>query len=271
MKFGPGLAAAALALALTPSARAQITAPIKITLAYDGRLNALHLPGSLKVLELHIAEHAAPADFTIDGTVKSYGLLRAFKLIDVRSVARGPVEKGMPQPSTFDYVSVDKDRTRRVSMTWTPDAVIVMPDQGDGGAVPPTPAQKLAAVDPLTLLARAAYAPSGDSLCKRSWPSYDGRELYELQVHDGEPAPLSDKYRAMGFTQAVRCAVRYVEIAGFKHKPGDKPGGGLKTVIHTEFGQYGANGPWTVLSMKADTILGYAQVEPQRGAYHCAR
>jgi hypothetical protein len=64
----------------------------------------------------------------------------------------------------------------------------------------------------------------------------------------------------MGLTAAVRCQVRYTEIAGFRHKPGESRDEGLKSDIHVEFGQLGPTGPWIFVSMKADTLLGYAAV-----------
>jgi hypothetical protein len=260
MRFGPGFVAAAVFAATTP-AHAQPTAPIKVDLTYDGVLNALHLPGTAKVLTLHVTERASAADFSTDAEMQSYGILRVFKRIDIQTAARGPVQAGLPRPQFFKYASADKDRVRRVSMTWNQDAVVVTPSQGDVGDPPPTRTQKLEAADPVTLFSRTVYAPSGQALCSRNWRSYDGRELYELQFQSGEPTSVSDEDRAMGFTSAVRCSVHYAEIAGFKHKRGESHDEGLKSAIHAEFGQLGATGPWVFLSMKADTILGYAEVE----------
>ena len=61
-------------------------------------------------------------------------------------------------------------------------------------------------------------------------------------------------------TSAVRCRVRYVEVAGFVHRHGERRDEGLKSTVTAEFGRLGADGPWLLLSMKADTLLGYARV-----------
>jgi hypothetical protein len=260
MKFGPGAVAAAI-LALAGAAQAQPAGPIKVELTYDGVLNALHLPGDAKVFVLHVNEQASPDSFNTSADMATFGLLRLFKPVDVQAAAHGPVQAGLPRPGFFKYASVEKKRTRRVSMTWDSDQVVVTPSQGDVGDPPPTRVQKLESADPVTLFSRTLYAPTGQSLCSRNWRSYDGREIYELQFQSGQPTGVSDTDKAMGVTSAVRCSVHYAEIAGFKHKAGESHDEGLKSAITAEFGQLGASGPWIFLSMKADTILGYAEIE----------
>jgi hypothetical protein len=59
----------------------------------------------------------------------------------------------------------------------------------------------------------------------------------------------------------VRCEVRYAEIAGFRHRPGDRRDEGLRSDVHVVFGQLGPAGPWIFVSLTADTMLGSARVQ----------
>jgi hypothetical protein len=252
--------AAALCLVYAAPAAAQPVAPLKIELEYDGVLDALHVTGELKVMTLHVVERAQPTEFQTAAELKSYGLLRALWRIDVATDANGPVDGGLPHPRFFEFTRFEKHGPRRASLVWGAQDVAVTPPPHALGDPPPTRAQKLEAADPVTLFSRAVYATSGQELCARNWRFFDGSEVYELRFQSTGPTELSDEDRARGFTSAVRCAVRYAEVSGFIHKPGDRRDEGLKSDIHAEFGQLGANGPWVFLSLKADTVLGYAKV-----------
>ncbi len=261
MKLRSALLAAA-GLATTVPAHAQApTAPIEVELSYDGDLNALHLTGDWKVLTLHIVERASPSDFSTAGQMNTYGLLHALIHLDLRTSALGWVKDGHLLPHVFEFAKLGKWGVKRTTLVWGPDDVAVTPPPHHHGDTAPTKAQKLEAADPLTLFSRVVYAPSAEALCARNWRFFDGSELYELRFQPGAPASLSDHDRAMGFTSAVRCQVRYAEIAGFVHKRGESHDEGLKSDIHAQFGRLGATGPWLFLSMKADTLLGYAKVE----------
>ena len=250
----------ALCLGAAP-AMAQPVAPMRLEFDYDGVLDALHLTGEVKVMSLHIVERAAQTDFETAAELKSFGLLAAIWRLDIRTDAHGPVAGGLPHPHFFEFTRYGKHgHPNRASLVWGAQDVAVTPPPHALGDPPPTPAQKLDAADPVTLFSRAAYADSGQALCARNWRFFDGSEVYELRFQSTGPADLSEADKARGFTRAVRCQVRYVEVSGFIHKPGDRRDEGLKSDIHAEFGQLGANGPWVFLSLKADTILGYARV-----------
>ncbi|HEY2707630.1 MAG TPA: hypothetical protein VGI95_06210 [Caulobacteraceae bacterium] len=260
MPIRPVLPIAFAAAVLAVPAAAQPSTPVKVELTYAGVLNALHL-GEVKVLSLHVVEHAGPSEFRTDIDTQSYGVLRALKLIDIGASATGPVAAGVPMPHVFSFASAEKTKTKRVTLTWTMADVTQTPPHHDGGNPPPTPALKLGAADPVTVFSRAVYAPTGQALCAHNWRFYDGAQIYELQFQPAQTSVLTTSDRAMGLTAAVTCQVRYAEVAGFTHKPGDRHGDWLKEAISARFGKLGAAGPWIFEAMKADTFLGYAQVE----------
>jgi hypothetical protein len=223
-------------------------------------LNALHLTGEVKVLALHIVEQAGASHFDTHAEMHSYGILRAFKRIDIYTAAEGPVETGLPRGQTFDFIETKKDGSRKLTvLTWNKTEVVSQPPHKPFGNPPPTPAQEVAASDPVTQLSRIAYAASSGVFCGHSWRFFDGVQLYELQLSAAAPDQPTGRERAMGATQAVQCAVHYVEVAGFRHKPGADTG--IRSAISVRFGRIGPAGPWLALTMKADTLMGYAKVQ----------
>jgi hypothetical protein len=257
MPAAPALAAAALCA----PASAERGQPLTVELAYAGVLNALHLPGEMKVLTMQVVEKAGPADYATGADIRTYGLLRVLKHVDIRTDAAGPVEAGLPRPRAFEFTTFERRKTKHVTLTWTAADVLQTPPHKDGGHPPPTAALKLAAADPVTVFSRAVYAPSGPALCERNWRFFDGAQIYELQFQPGEAAELTAQDRAMGLTQAQTCPVRYAEVAGFTHRPGDHKADWLKSDIVARFGKVGEAGPWVFVSLKADTFLGYAKVQ----------
>lgn len=245
-------------LALPAAAGAM--APARLTLSYDGVLEALHVTGETKVLDLTIRERAGSADYETVARMKSSGILSLFRHIDVTTTASGTVAGGLPMPQRFAFQAIEKRRVRHALLTWTADDVVAAPPPKDPGDPAPTLAQKREAADPVTMFSRVLYAASPQLLCGRSWRFFDGAELYELRLEPPAPARLTDGERSLGLTSAVRCQVHYAEIAGFSHRRGERRDEGLQSAITTEFARLGAEGPWIPLSMKADTVLGYARV-----------
>jgi hypothetical protein len=259
MKFRTALTAAAAAMAVAAPAGAQ-PPPRTLELDYSGLLNALHVTGDVKVLQLHVAEQAGASHFDTHADMHSYGILRAFKRIDVWTASDGPVEAGLPHAHVFDFIETKKDGSRkRTLLTWNKADVVSQPPHHGFGNPAPTPAQELAASDPVTQLSRISYAASGGVICGHSWRFFDGVQLYELQLGPGVADQLTAHDKSMGVTEAVQCGVHYVEVAGFRHKPGADTG--IRSAISARFGRLGADGPWVALSMRADTALGYAKVQ----------
>lgn len=260
MKFRTASLAAAAAVVAAP-ASAQ-PPPRMLELNYSGLLNALHLTGEVKVLALHVVEQAGAAHFDTHAEMQSYGILRTFKRIDIRTAADGPVQAGLPQNHVFDFSEEKKDGSwKRTLLTWDRTEVVSQPPHHPFGDPPPTQAQQLGASDPVTQMSRIAYAASSGMICGHSWRFFDGVQLYEVQLGPGTPAPPTAHEKSIGVTEATQCDAHYAEVAGFKHKKGEPKDTGVKSVITVRFGRVGPGGPWIGLSMKADTALGYAKIE----------
>jgi len=257
MKF----ATAAVAAALIATPAAAEPAPVKVEMAYAGVLNALHLPGEVKVLTMTVVERVGVADYATGADIQTFGLLRALKHVDIRADAAGPVEAGVPHPRAFEFTTFEGKKTKHVTITWTATGVLQTPPHKDGGQPPPTVAQKLGSADPVTVFSRAPYATDGPALCARNWRFFDGAQIYELQFQPGKAADPTPAERGLGLTAAHVCPVRYAEIAGFTHRAGDHKEDWLKGDLAARFGKVGAGGPWVFVSLRADTFLGYAEIE----------
>lgn len=247
--------AALLLMAPAPAGAQPAPASTRLSLSYDGRLY-------IKVLDLSFEETLGPTGYGASVSMSSYGILALLKHFDLQAAAQGRIEAGQARPWTFNYVNHDGKRVRQVATRWEDGAVSMTstPAFSNLGDPPASPAQKLAAADPLTQLIRIALAPAETGPCDGDTRYFDGKQLYDLDlVLDGAGA-LSGRARAVGLVNPVRCIVRYHEIAGFKHKPASKRDQGVGDIAVT-FGQVGRNGPWVIALMEADTKLGLARIE----------
>jgi hypothetical protein len=257
MRFALGLAAA-MALALgggTAIAQAPVT-PVRLSLGYDGRL-------IIKVLDIHFDEEASPDRFSASASLRSYGILALFSRFNVKASSHGRIDDGGPQPGAFVYDNQDGERDRKVQVAWRDGEVVSRssPAFGNMGDPPASLAQKLASADPLTQLIRITLAPSPAQVCSGAPHFFDGKQLYALEFDHSQPIDLTQDQRALGLTSAVRCDVTYHEVAGFKTRHPKKRDAGLKSQINATFGQMGADGPWVVIKVGAETALGQATIE----------
>ncbi len=255
--------AGALAAALAGPALAQPPAPLKMSLDYDGVLYPLNLL-PVKVLVIHAEGRSTPGGYGANISMKSYGILRALKRVDIDAESQGRTgADGQAYPVSFSYVHHDGKRVRHVHVTWSSGDVQATstPPYFDLGKPPATRAQKLAATDPLTQFVRIAVAAGPQAICRGPDRFFDGKQLYDLDFGRAEPAALSKDDKAMGLVHGGQCTVRYTEVAGFKPKPPDQRNQGLTSPITMVFGQMGANGPWVVANIHADTVIGHADIQ----------
>jgi hypothetical protein len=253
----------AMLLALCGPAVAQPPpAPAKMTMDYDGTLYPLNLL-PVKVLVIHAEGRSAPGGYGAAISMKSFGILRALKRVDIDAETQGRTgEDGQAYPVAFSYIHHDGKRVRHVHVTWGRGDVQVSstPPYFDLGKPPATLAQKLAATDPLTNFVRVAVAAGPQAICRGPDHFFDGKQLYDLEFGRAQPASLSNEAKAMGLVNGAQCTVRYVEIAGFKPKPPEQRNQGLTSPIVLVFAQVGADGPWVMTNIHADTVIGHADI-----------
>ncbi|MEY4256684.1 MAG: hypothetical protein RLZZ141_1911 [Pseudomonadota bacterium] len=247
------------ALAQGPAPVVTDAKPMKLDLGYDGRLY-------IKVLDIQFNQTASPEAFTSKVRLVTYGLLRAFRKLDMRAYAQGRVSEGEPQPGYITHQNIDGKRNRKVNATWSGSDVLTTstPTFDNMGDPPATRTQRVTAADPLTNFMRMTLASSQEGPCQGKARFYDGKQLYELDFAGPKPYRLGNREKRFGLVNPLRCTVRYIEVAGFKKKAVEDKSGGLRRPITTDWAQVGVGGPWVLSSLSAETPLGDAVIELAR-------
>jgi hypothetical protein len=251
---------AASALLLSASARAQThDGEMRLSLGYDGRV-------LVKVLDIQVDQRITSYGHSSNARLISSGILAAFKHIDERASTSGRIARGEPRPGAFSYANLSGKTRRKVDVSWSDGDVTMRatPPFTSMGDVLPTHAQKAAAVDALTLLARMTVNGQRGDLCRQTYHVFDGRQLFDLQFSNPRPGAGGAREQRLGLVNLLRCDVRYVEIAGYKKKP-KKPGDDANKPIMVDFAQVGSTtGPWVLSSLHAQTPLGQATIDLNR-------
>jgi hypothetical protein len=262
MKIRSALIAALALVFSAGAALAQSSAPFKMSLDYDGVLYPLNLL-PVKVLVVHAAGRTTPGGYQASVSMKSYGILRALKRVDIDADSQGRAgPDGQPYPGAFVYIHHDGKRVRHVRVVWGPSDVQMTstPAFTNLGQPPATRAQRLGATDPLTQFVRVANAAGPQAICRGPDRFFDGKQLYQLDFGHAEAATLTGEEKALGLARVTQCTVRFTEVAGFKPKPADQRNQGLTSPITMVFGQVGADGPWVLANIHANTVIGYANI-----------
>ena len=252
--------ASALLLLAAGTARAQPAAPLKLSLGYDGRFY-------VKVLEMALEQDMDASSFRASTRINTWGLGALVKKLDQRAASSGRIDGTRVLPGTFWHQNIDGKRDRRVTTQWRGGDVTTVstPAYDFLGDPPASRAQKLGAADPLTQFVRITRASTAAGPCSGDTHFFDGKQLYDFDFarprDGGQPNP---REKGLGLTNPVVCEVQYREVAGFKKKPPEERSQGLKSPISARFAQLGANGPWLLSSLQADTKWGRANIDLRR-------
>ena len=251
----PGLLLAMVAAGLAAPASAA-PEPLHLSLIYSGSLY-------VKVLELAVEQTVDERSFSASAHIKTSGILALFKKINLKAETHGRIENGVVLPRAFTYQNNDGRKNRRVSATWTAGEVEIASDPAypNLGDPPASKEQRLEASDPLTVLTRLTLLPAGDKPCQGVSQFFDGKQRYDVEYSYRGTAPPEEREKRLGVAGTVRCGLTYREVAGFKRKPADKRTQGIRRDVTLGLGRLGPNGPWVVSSLRADTMLGGAEID----------
>jgi hypothetical protein len=254
----PALPAVALLILLAAlPARAE---SFRLHLDYAGRFSIFG-----KLLDARVEEQAGAQAFSAAAEMHSAGLLAIFKRIDERANSAGRIAGGEAAPALFRYDNPGAKKYRKVEVTWSGRDVTTVSSTPITfwGDPPATTAQKLEAADPLTNVIRFALPADGPA-CRGSVRFFDGKQRYDLDFLDRAGVERSGREKRLGLEGPVRCHVRFREVAGYKKKPPQMRSQGLTGPAAITFARVGANGPWVISAIDADTKWGHASVELER-------
>lgn len=253
--------AAALTAPLMILAAPAPAADFDLRLGYDGRFSIFG-----KLFDGQVELRARGSAVEGSARLHSAGLLNVFKQIEERAETHGVVVGGEARPGVFRYDNPGAKKYRKVEVDWNDREVTThaAPPIGFWGNPPATPAQKLAAADPLTQILRFALAGPEGPACRGVARFFDGVQLYDLTFVDRTQAHRSDREKRLGLTEVVRCRVQYRQIAGFKKPPSENHTQGLTGPSTLVFARLGPAGPWLLSAVEADTKWGRATIELER-------
>lgn len=228
---------------------------LHLSLNYGGRL-------FLKVLDVSVDQTFDQTSFQSRAHLKTSGILALFHRVDVRAESQGRIEPGGAIPRTFSYDNVGR-KNRKVTAVWTGADVSTRsePQFGSMGDPAATREQRIEAADPLTVLTRLTIAPSDDHPCEGVRRFYDGKQRYDVSFAYKGAAQPDARERRLGLTGLMHCSLTYHEVAGFKKKPPEQRNQGLKRDVSLTLGRLGAEGPWVISQLRAETVLGSAHID----------
>lgn len=235
---------------------AQAQDPLHLSLNYNGSLY-------VKVLDVAVDQTLDGDHFSASAQIRTSGILSLFHHINLKADGEGRIDKDGILPRVFTFQNLDGKKNRRVTATWTPSDVETQsqPHYSNMGDPPATREQKLEAADPLTILTRMTVLPAGQKPCQGVSQFFDGKQRYDLEYTAESPASADGRERRLGLTEVVRCKLAFREVAGFRRKPADQRSQGLRREVTLGLGRIGADGPWVVSFLRADTFLGAAEID----------
>ena len=256
-----------LALLLAPGAAAPQDSPqapttegdLRLSLGYDGGL-------ILKVLDIQIDERASAQGFVVDARLVSTGILAVVKHIDEVASSHGRFVAGDARPGVFEYQHLSGKSHRKARTTWGQNEVATTsnPPFNGLGDPPASLEQKLQGSDPLTTLVRLSLEGSRDTICRKAYYFFDGKQFYALDFSNPRPTPPTIWETSLGLVNHFRCDVRYRAVAGYAAKSPEKSDHSPPKPFEVDFAQVGVGGPWVISRLGAATPLGWATIELRR-------
>lgn len=139
---------------------------------------------------------------------------------DYSAIARGVVADGAVRPQSYQHQGGRRNRLVKVSYGAADVVTTAEPAFGSMGDPPATPAQKLGSTDTVSSFVSMLLNPAGGDPCKRTIRVFDGRQRFDLEMRPNGRQRVSTRAWS---GEAIRCTVRYREVAGFSApEPGDE-------------------------------------------------
>lgn len=204
--------AALLALA-TLFAFAAPAAADRFSLTYDGvGLGVVPLGG------VTVDADVSSDSYSIRATLRSRGLMNLFERTNLEASASGVIQNGAVLWRRYDLDHRYSRKRRVIAMHVGEDGAIVAqiePNYRLWGEPPTSDQQRRRSRDPLSTLVAMAIDVGQSRRCSGSYPTFDGRFHYLLELGGGD----IDRFRGGGFEgQVLKCSLAYIAVAGFEQR-----------------------------------------------------
>jgi hypothetical protein len=200
----------AAVLALLFSAFATPAAADRFSLAYDGA--GL---GFVPLGELTIDAFVTDEDYNVAATIESGGLLNLFERTAIRVRSSGRIADSNVWWERYDLDHHYSRKHRVIAMTNAGGAVNaeITPNYRLWGDPPATDEQRQRSRDPLSTMVAMAIDVGQTRRCSGSYPTFDGRFHYILELGAGEV----DQFEGGGYEgDVLKCALAYIAVSGFE-------------------------------------------------------
>ena len=161
--------------------------------------------------------------YTVSASLRSAGLLALFERTTLNASALGDLVEGMPAWRSYVLDHAYSAKRRQIRLTRHTDRVeaFIEPTYRVWGDPPASASQQLASRDPLSTFVALGAAVGQSRACAGSFPTFDGRFHYRLELSGGRVTRFDDG----GFEgQVLRCDLAYVPVAGFEADDGGRDG-----------------------------------------------
>lgn len=198
---------AALALFATPASAD------RFALTYDG-----FGLGFVPVGGVTVDADVTDESYDISATVTSRGILNLFERTDIDASASGAINGSGVHWQRYDLDHRYSRKRRTISMQADENGAItsqIEPIYRTWGDPAATEEQRRASRDPLSNVVAMAIDVGRSRRCEGSYPTFDGRFHYLLQLGGGD----IDPYEGGGFEgDVLKCSLTYVAVSGFNQR-----------------------------------------------------
>ncbi len=182
----------------------------RFSLAYDGA--GL---GFVPLGEMTIDAYVSGEDYTVSATLDSGGLLNLFERTAIRVSSSGRIANSNVWWERYDLDHHYSRKHRVISMVNSGGAVSaeITPNYRLWGDPPATDEQRTRSRDPLSTMVAMAIDVGQTRRCSGSYPTFDGRFHYVLELGGGEIG----NFRGGGYEgDVLRCSLAYIAVSGFE-------------------------------------------------------
>lgn len=190
---------------------APVAAADRFALTYDG--TGL---GFIPLGEVTVDADVNDESYEVSATLVSSGFVNVFEPTNIRATSSGLVSGGNVLWRAYDLDHSYSRKHRAIAMRVGDDGGVnadIVPNYRLWGEPPASDMQRRRSRDPLSTMVAMAIDVGQTRRCSGSYPTFDGRFHYLLELAGGE----IDQYDRGGYEgDVLKCSMAYIAVAGFE-------------------------------------------------------
>jgi hypothetical protein len=165
-------------------------------------------------VDIDVAEDS----YDISASVQSRGILNLFERTNIEAASSGLILDGAVRWRRYDLDHRYSRKRRTISMQANAEGAItseIEPIYRTWGEPAATEEERRMSRDPLSNVVAMAIDVGRSRRCEGTYPTFDGRFHYLLQLGDGD----IDPYDGGGYEgEVLKCSLAYVAVSGFNQR-----------------------------------------------------